>query len=66
MARLDASSDGTLPRCALERMRGGFASRPADGIGVYEAKDVNFAKAGFWTVTTTVTIDRRSHRSFTR
>lgn len=30
---------------------------PADGIGVYEAKDVNFAKAGFWTVTTTVKID---------
>ena len=29
----------------------------ADGIGVYEAKDVNFAKAGFWTVTSTVKID---------
>ncbi len=33
---------------------------PADGIGVYEAKDVNFAKAGFWTVTTTVTIDGKA------
>jgi hypothetical protein len=30
---------------------------PADGIGVYEAKGVNLSKAGFWTVTTSVTID---------
>lgn len=29
----------------------------SDGIGVYEAKNVNFGKAGFWTVTTTVTVD---------
>lgn len=30
---------------------------PADGVGVYEATDVDLDKAGFWTVTVTIDLD---------